>query len=72
MESFRFKVGELDCLAVSDGTYAPDAQLIFANAAAEELRQALEGHGLQPGEVPLWEACLLVRTNRQEIGRAHV
>jgi len=67
VESFRFKVGELDCLAVSDGTYAPDAQLIFANAAEEELKQALEGHGLQGAEVPLWEACLLVRTNRHTV-----
>ncbi len=64
-ETFRFKVGELDCVAVSDGTYALDADRLFTNAPEHELREALQRHGLKPHEVPVSEACLVVYTGQQ-------
>ncbi len=66
-ETFRFKVGELDCVAVSDGTYTLDANRLFANAPEHQLREALLRHGLKPDEVPVSEACLVVCTGQQMI-----
>jgi glyoxylase-like metal-dependent hydrolase (beta-lactamase superfamily II) len=63
--SFRFKVGELDCLAISDGTYALAADRLFASAPEHELREALQRHGLKPDEVPVSEACLIVYAGEQ-------
>lgn len=59
-ESFRFKVGELDCLAVSDGSYGLAADRLFASAPEHELKEALQRHGLGPDEVSVSEACLIV------------
>lgn len=64
-ESFRFRVGELDCLALSDGTYAFSADMFFANAPEDELKEALQRHGLRRDEVSVSEACLLVHTGDQ-------
>ena len=66
-ESFRFKVGELNCVAVSDGTYALAADRLFTNAPEHELREALQRHGLEPDEVPVSEACLLVYAGEQVV-----
>lgn len=66
-ESFRFRVGELDCLAISDGTYGLAADRLFTNAPGHELKEALLRHGLKPDEVPVSEACLRVYTGQQMI-----
>lgn len=66
-ESFRFRVGELDCLALSDGTYAFSADMLFANAPEDELKEALQHHGLRRDEVSVSEACLLVYTGDQVV-----
>jgi glyoxylase-like metal-dependent hydrolase (beta-lactamase superfamily II) len=64
-ETFRFKVGELDCLAVSDGTYALDASRLFTNAPQHQLREALQRHRLKPYEVRVSETCLVICTGQQ-------
>lgn len=66
-ESFGFKVGGLNCLAVSDGTYALAADRLFTNAPEHELREALQRHGLKPDEVPVSETCLVVQTREQVV-----
>jgi glyoxylase-like metal-dependent hydrolase (beta-lactamase superfamily II) len=66
-ESFRFKVGELDCLAISDGTYALAANALFTNAPEDQLKEALQRHSLKPDQVPVSEACLLVYTADQVV-----
>lgn len=66
-ESVRFKVGELDCLSISDGTYALAADRLFAGAPKQELKAALQRHGLGPDEVYVSEACLLVYAGDQVI-----
>jgi hypothetical protein len=72
-EVYRFKVGTLDCMAVSDGTFTyapptfpPPATLLFANAPSEELEQVLREHKLQPAEWGEWISpyiCLLINTD---------
>ncbi len=50
-ESYRFKVGAIECIAVSDGTfaYAPDA--FIANEPVERFEQELRDHNLPAHEV---------------------
>jgi glyoxylase-like metal-dependent hydrolase (beta-lactamase superfamily II) len=69
-ETFRFEIGKLTCIAVSDGTltytpptFPPPATLLFANAPRERLEQVLIEHNLQPEQWGEWTSpyiCLLV------------
>jgi len=69
---YRFKVGDFECMAVSDGslTYAPPmfpppATIIFSNAPTEVLARVLGEHDLQPEQWTEWISpytCLLVNT----------
>ncbi|TET75971.1 MAG: hypothetical protein E3J42_02410, partial [Dehalococcoidia bacterium] len=59
--SFPFKIGKLECMAVSDGThiytpptFPPPATFLFANAPRERLEQALREHNLQPEQWVEW------------------
>jgi glyoxylase-like metal-dependent hydrolase (beta-lactamase superfamily II) len=71
-ETFRFEIGKLECVAVSDGTltyapptFPPPAILLFANAPRERLKQALLEHNLRPEQWVEWTSpyiCLVVNT----------
>lgn len=71
--TFRFKIGRLQCTAISDGTltytppkFPPPANLLFANAPRADLERALGEHDLEPPEQWLeWTSpyiCLVVDT----------
>lgn len=49
-ESYRFKIGNFECIIVLDGTFAypHPAQVFFANAPEERLEQVLREHNLNP------------------------
>ena len=66
-DSFRFKVGELTCLAVSDGSYVLQASSLFSNAPQDELDDALRHRGLCLEEVPVEENCLLIQTGEEMV-----
>ena len=66
-DSFRFKVGELTCLAVSDGSYVLQAEKLFCNAPRDELDEAMSRYGLNSGEVPVEENCLLVQSGEETV-----
>jgi glyoxylase-like metal-dependent hydrolase (beta-lactamase superfamily II) len=69
-EVYRFKVGDLECMAVSDGTFTygpplfpPPAAFLFANAPKELLDRSLGEHGMRPEHSTEWISpytCLLV------------
>jgi glyoxylase-like metal-dependent hydrolase (beta-lactamase superfamily II) len=65
--SFRFRVGELTCLSVSDGSYILRAEDLFCNAPRDDLDETLRDYGLASGEVPVGENCLLVQTGEETI-----
>jgi glyoxylase-like metal-dependent hydrolase (beta-lactamase superfamily II) len=48
--SYHFNIGKMECAVVQDGSfvYHQPAPFFFANAPAEPLHQALQGHGLEP------------------------
>ena len=64
-KSFRFEVGNLECLAVADGTNRYEAKLQFTNAPENALRQLLAKHGVTSDEMDVPYTPLAVRINGQ-------
>jgi glyoxylase-like metal-dependent hydrolase (beta-lactamase superfamily II) len=74
---YRFKLGDFQCTAVSDGTLAyspptfpPPTMLLFANAPKERLEEALREHNLYPGQWTEWVSpyiCLAVNTGKHQV-----
>jgi glyoxylase-like metal-dependent hydrolase (beta-lactamase superfamily II) len=76
-EIYRFKIGDFQCVAISDGNFTyepplipPPAEFLFANASKELLEEVLNDHGIQPEE---WKAfvspfaCLMVNTGMHKV-----
>jgi glyoxylase-like metal-dependent hydrolase (beta-lactamase superfamily II) len=74
---YRFKVGDFQCMAVSDGTHTyapptfpPPAIFLFANAPRECLEQTLREHNLYPEQWAEWVSpyiCLAVNTGQHQV-----
>ncbi len=62
---YPFRVGDIDCLALYDGTYDYLAERFFANGDPDELSASLAEHRLRPDRIPSPYICLLVRTAGQ-------
>jgi glyoxylase-like metal-dependent hydrolase (beta-lactamase superfamily II) len=72
-EIYRFRLGSIECIAVSDGTltytpphFPPPATLLFTNAPRERLEQALVEHQIQPEQWVEWTSpyiCLVAKTS---------
>ncbi len=61
MESYRFRVGQVECLAVPDGSNIYDVKLLFANAPEDELREALGESVSAEGEIDVPYTCLAAK-----------
>jgi glyoxylase-like metal-dependent hydrolase (beta-lactamase superfamily II) len=61
-DRFRFRVGAFDCLVINYGSISGTAEMLFANAPAPQLADALRAHGLPPDHLPSTWSCLLVKT----------
>ncbi len=71
-ETYRFKVGTFECMAVSDGTfaYSDPATLLFSNAPKGRLEEALREHNLHPEQWGQWVSpytCLVINTGRHYV-----
>jgi glyoxylase-like metal-dependent hydrolase (beta-lactamase superfamily II) len=76
-EIYRFKVGNFECIAASDGTltyapplFPPPATFLFINAPKERLEQVLREHNLQPEQWVEWVSpyiCLVVDTGEHRV-----
>ena len=76
-ESFPFKIGNFECMAVSDGThiytppvFPPPATFLFANAPKDRLEQVLRKHNLQPEQWVEWISpyiCVVVDTGEHRV-----
>ena len=74
---YRFKVGDFQCVAVSDGTHTyapptfpPPAIFLFPNAPREQLGQTLGEHNLDPEQWTEWVSpyiCLVVNTGEHQV-----
>ena len=61
-ESYRFQIGDFQCVAINDGDYIGNAEMLFANAPKDELLQVLQDFGLEPNHLPSTWTCLLINT----------
>lgn len=76
-KSHLFNVGDIECVAISDGTFVykppmfpPPTNFLFANAPKEQLERVLREHHLQLGQWTEWMSpyiCLLVKTHRNRV-----
>ena len=74
---YRFKLGDFQCIAVSDGihtyappTFPPPAIFLFTNAPRERLKQTLREHNLYPEQWAEWVSpyiCLAVDTGEHRV-----
>jgi len=62
--SFRFKVGMFECIAVADGSLLDPvpAEVLFKNAPKELLEQVLRSHNIQLGQWTESFTCLVIQT----------
>ena len=49
--TFRFHVGEFECIAISDGALNYPPESLFANAPLERVEETLRGHDLSVDQV---------------------
>ncbi len=66
-DTYRFKIGAFDCLAVSDGTFAYPAGLFFANARKEDYETGLRERQLPPDQVTTPYVCLYLDTGKHRV-----
>ncbi len=76
-ETYHFKLGTFECIAISDGTHTytpptfpPPAAFLFANAPKERLEQTLREHNLQPEQWVEWISpyiCLMINTGKNQV-----
>jgi glyoxylase-like metal-dependent hydrolase (beta-lactamase superfamily II) len=76
-ESYWFKIGIFECMAVSDGTFTyappmfpPPATFLFSNAPKKHLQQALLEHNLELERWLEWTSpyiCLVVNTGKHRV-----
>jgi len=76
-EIYRFKVGNFECIAISDGTltyappmFPPPATFLFVNAPKERLEPVLRQHNLPPEKWVEWVSpyiCLVVNTGEHRV-----
>lgn len=63
MDAYTFKIGTMDCVAVSDGDTDYDATDYVVNAPPDEVADALKAHGHQPDRIPSPYSGLVIRTD---------
>lgn len=73
----HFKVGSIDCVALSDGTFAygppifpPPGNFLFVNAPRGRLERRLQEYGIDPEQWETWSSaytCLLVSTGEHRV-----
>ena len=72
LTTHHFRIGNIDCYAVSEGRYSylppqfpPPKTLLFKNAPEEELNKTLRQHNIEPDNWPCWASdytCLVIKT----------
>ena len=63
-EFYKFKVGEFECVAVSDGGMNYPVELFFSNAPIEDVNAALRQQNLTTEHIHTPYTCLFINTGR--------
>jgi hypothetical protein len=62
-----FSVGDIECIAISDGTFSYPANWVFSNVPQELLEDNLRNHDLPTNQVETPYICLLVKTGKHKV-----
>jgi glyoxylase-like metal-dependent hydrolase (beta-lactamase superfamily II) len=62
-----FSVGEIQCTAISDGTFAYPAGWFFSNVPQDQLEDSLRDHKLPLNQVLSSYTCLLLKTGKHKV-----
>jgi len=63
----RFSVGEIQCVAISDGTFSYPTGWFFSNVPQEQLEGSLRDHDLPLNQVVSPYTCLLVNAGKEKV-----
>ena len=66
-ETYRFTVGSIECIAVSDGTFTYPSAAFVSNAPVEQFDEELQARALPPREVVSPYTCLVVNTGSHRL-----
>jgi glyoxylase-like metal-dependent hydrolase (beta-lactamase superfamily II) len=66
-DSKRFKVGDVECVAVSDGTFSYPIVWLFSNVPPEQVESTLRERKLPATHVDSPYTCLLVKTGNHKV-----
>lgn len=66
-DSYHFRLGNFHCVAINDGDFVGNAELLFANAPVGELDQVLNRYGLIPDHLLSTWTCLIVNTETNKV-----
>jgi glyoxylase-like metal-dependent hydrolase (beta-lactamase superfamily II) len=64
-KTYKFKVGDFTCIALSDGSCLGDAAFIFSMVNQDELDQVFKSRGMKLDEIPNSWTCLFIDTGVQ-------
>ena len=65
--SFRFGVGEFECVAVSDGALNYPPESFFANVPLEHVEEALRERNLPTAQIMTPYTCLFIDTGEHRV-----
>src|SRR5215210_6310169 len=65
--SFRFGIGEFECVSISDGALNYPPESFFANVPSERVEEALREHNLPTGQVNTPYTCLFIDTGEHRV-----
>jgi glyoxylase-like metal-dependent hydrolase (beta-lactamase superfamily II) len=66
-QTYRFNIGDLECIALCDNTGAMPASRLFANAPKDELDEAIKKYGLNPDAVDSTMNPLFVKAGERRV-----
>jgi glyoxylase-like metal-dependent hydrolase (beta-lactamase superfamily II) len=66
-ESYRFRLGDFDCIAINDGNFTGRAEVVFAHAPQSEMTRLLQSKNLEPDRLAATQTCLFVDTGTYRV-----
>jgi glyoxylase-like metal-dependent hydrolase (beta-lactamase superfamily II) len=67
LSTHRFHVGDMECVAVQDGTFSYPANWLFSNVPQEQIESSLRERGLPTAQVETPYICLLVKAGSRKV-----
>lgn len=66
-QSYRFRLGDVECVSLYDGTFNYPPEVFFATVALEELEGTLQQQGLPVERIATPYSCLFINTGRHRV-----